>query len=94
MWSIAHGSTQSGIALLFAATVTIFGACSEYASPEIQEMKVQLLQFKDERAATARSFAQCDVMDFEGVTRGKKMTCADWLWETNQMKLRNTKFQD
>ena len=69
MRSSMNAVISAGAALLFAVTVTIFGACSEYASPEIQEMKEQLFQFKDEKAATARSLAQCDMMDFDGVSR-------------------------
>ena len=60
---------DAGTALLFVATLTIFGACSEYASPEIQAMKEQLMQYRDEKGATDRSLNQFDAMDFDCIGR-------------------------
>jgi len=94
MWSIAHGITQSGIALLFGAATAILGAWSEYVSTTLQELTEQLAPFSDEKAETYRSLFQCNAMDFERVTRGKNMTCADWSRETNQRTLGTAKVQE
>jgi ketosteroid isomerase-like protein len=59
----------AGTALLFAATVTIIGACSEYSSPETQAMKEQLTKYKVQKAATDRSLDEFDSMDFDGISR-------------------------